>query len=187
MTLFLKIYSLLTKAQYHLKFFSFSLLCVIVEGMDFWLKLGIKPFLFLTLLYISGIYSFPFLNVVSLLVLGFLQDGYYDYPLGYSSSQLLFLYLILIHQKKSQILSSFAISWVYFAVFIAIAYTLGAFMGKYIGRFALSFKNLLGDVLLTISLFPLITRVIFWLTYKLLPSPIKRPRHNENSYSTYTQ
>jgi cell shape-determining protein MreD len=177
MTIFLKIYprliNWLAKVQYRLKFFSLSFLCVIVEGMDFWLKLGIRPFLFLTLLYISGIYSFPFLNVLSLLVLGLLQDGYYDYPLGYSSSQLLFLYLILIRQKKNQMLSSFVISWVYFSIFITIACILKVFAWEYIGRFPSSFKNVFGDVLLTISLFPLITRGVFWLTPKLHLSPVK--------------
>lgn len=173
MTISPKIYPFFVKAHYHLKFFSLSFLGVIVEGMEFWTWFGIKPFLFLTLLYINAIYSLPFLNIWSLIVLGVLQDGYYDYPLGYSSSQLLLLYLVLMRQKKNQMLPTFIMSWIYFSLFIVMTCILKVCSQKYLGCLSFPFKKLLGDILLTISLFPLIARGIFWLNHKFSLSLVK--------------
>lgn len=147
----------------HLKFFTLSAFFLSVEALDFWVKVGIRPFLFLTLVYTSLIYSLPFLNIFSLLLLGLLKDGYYDYPLGYSNCQLIVLYLLLIRQKKSQILSNLAISWGYFALFLIIACSMHVISLLSLGHHPIPITGLLYDGLITLSLFPLIARGIFWL------------------------
>lgn len=167
MTFFSKVSPWLRRTKHQLIFFSLSMLCVVIENMDFWIQFGIRPFLFLTLMFISTAYSLPFINVLSLLLFGLMQDGYYNYPLGYSSSQLMFLYLILIRQKKSQMLSIFVISWIYFSLFMAFVFVIKVLAGAYIGRFPPSFKNLIGDTLLTISLYPLLIKGVFWLANKI--------------------
>ena len=156
----------------HLKFFILSTFFLSVEAMDFWVKAGIRPFLFITLVYISLIYSLPFLNVFSLLVFGFLKDGYYDYPLGYSNCQFIVLYLFLIRQKKTQLLSNLAASWGYFSIFLVIACGLQIAGLFYLGYHPIPITHLMCDGLITLSLFPLMAKGIFWLTYKTSSPPL---------------
>ena len=154
-----------------LKFFCVSTGFLGVEAMDVWVKIGLRPFLFLTLLYTSLIYSLPFINIVSLLIFGFLKDGYYDYPLGYSNCQFIILYLLLIRQKTTQVRSSLGVCWGWFAVFLCIACGIQMVGLFCLGYGPISFSNMLWDALITLSMLPIIVRVIFWLSYKISPQP----------------
>ncbi|RZI46815.1 hypothetical protein [Candidatus Finniella inopinata] len=155
-----------------LKFFCVSTGFLGVEAMDVWVKIGLRPFLFLTLLYTSLIYSLPFINIVSLLIFGFLKDGYYDYPLGYSNCQFIVLYLLLIRQKTSQVQSSLGVCWGWFAVFLSIACGIQMVGLLCLGYGSIPFSNMLGDALITFSLFPVMVRTLFWLGNRVSPQPL---------------
>ena len=168
---FLNIRNVFIKTEYFLKSLIFLSSIFLIEESDFWLKLGIKPYLLLTFLYISTVYSLPLVNISCLIFMGLLKDGYYDYPLGYTSSQFLFLYLLLLRQRKSQILSSSLINWVHFCFFAILSNILDILLEKYLGRSSIIFKKLLGDALLTVALFPLMAQGTLWVVDKfLLPS-----------------
>lgn len=164
---FLSFRSVLVKGEYYLTVLLFLCLMFLIEESNFWLNLEIKPYLLLTFLYISTVYSLPLLNISCLIFIGLLKDGYYDYPLGYTSTQFLILYLLLLRQRKNQILSSPLINWAHFCFFIIIANILEVFLWKYLGRSSVIFKKILGDGLLTVSLFPLMAQGALWVINKL--------------------
>ncbi len=165
----------LTKSLWQtLKFSGITWLLVGVEFCDFWTGLGVRPFLLLLLLYVSLIYSLPFIGIPSLVTIGLFQDSLYHYPLGFWSCQYLILYLFLIYQHKNRLVSNLIFSWGYFLIFLLFAVVLQSLGWYYLTHQSVPVLRIMPDFLFTLSLYPLFTWAIFRLSRKLMLRAEKR-------------
>lgn len=151
----------------------FLIIILRIETFSCLSYLGFYPFLSMSIIYISLVYEMPYTKIINLLVFGFLQDGFYDYPIGYSNCQLLTLSLFLTLQRKNYIISNVTAQWIYFAIFLFMSCSLKILGKLWLEDYILSIKTLAFSWLITVSLFPLINKSIFWVTIKLF-SPTDR-------------
>jgi len=133
---------------------------MLIESSDLWLKTNARPMLFFMAIYIAVVYKLNLINLYLLAAFGFLQDGYYNLPLGYTSCLYLTLYLILQSKKTSTINENIYFGWLIFGIYIAFACFLKTASLFLIDYWPADIKAIIKDAALTLAVFPAITMLL---------------------------
>ena len=142
-------------------------LILMVNALPIWSSIGIHPQLYLVILYFSTLYYPPMQGLGTICLMGLLQDGIYGYPLGLSSLKFLLLHSLLLTQDRYLIKSEISLSWIGFAVFCAIDALIQNLLLSYIYEESPPFPFFSPGMGLTICLYPLSLKFLYWITKKV--------------------
>jgi hypothetical protein len=130
-----------------------------ISNLEIWHHIGVKPILITVFLYLGIIYNIPFHSVGIVFCVSMVHDGLNSYPFGVTGLASLIVFFFLSSIRSQVNAQDFYVNYAAYAVTAIIFQLLIYGMISLYDDVHINFEKILLDLLFTIALFPLTTRM----------------------------